>query len=109
MPGNSMLRHQLTGSGAGTPKVEGVGGAVKKAYKDTAKYAVEKVIGAVDLPFKAVEAGRKMARKREESGQPRHRPVRDERRRARETILPGPPGESMGGDKIYRTPKKAPE
>lgn len=119
MPGNPMLRHQLTGSGAGTPKVEGVEGAAKKAARETAEFVVDQGIGVLDMPFEAFETGKKIGRKiddsrrkREAAKKPRHRPVRDERKIARTTILPGPPGESMGGgtqvDK-HRMPKRAPK
>lgn len=106
MPGNPMLRHQLTGSGAGTPKVKGV---VKEAVKEAADWAVDKAINVLDAPFEARELGKKMRRKSEDKKAPRHRPVKDEREVARRTILPGPPGESLPGDRIGRTPERAPE
>jgi len=105
-----MLRHQLTGSGAGTPKVEGVAGAAKKALKETAGFVVEKAIDVMDKPFEAVEAGRKIARKRADQEKPVEKVKVKDQRKYERSLDKAFPGESSKGDQVdrERMPKKAP-
>lgn len=82
---------------------------LKKSVEEARDYYVNKALGVMDAPFEARTGIRNARNDARLARTPRHRPVRDERKLARKSILPGPPGESLPGDPIGKMPDRAPK